>query len=315
MAGSRDDVRRFPRKATTASVSAAGRYGLLGSPGDHLRVTRSAGPKQSINFVTCHDGFTLNDLVSYNDKHNEANGENNRDGSDNNLSWNCGVEGPTILTPMVKALRNRQVKNFFTLELLSARHADAASWAMRCAEPRGATITPTARTSDISWFDWSFLERHGDIHRFVKGLIRFHQVRDVLAEGAALSLNQLLRQARIEWHGVGLKRPDWSDHSHSLAFTGIAAVVLDRHLHAHDRAKSLAVGVEAGQQTQRGDSRDLRILRGRFLLHGILNAYCEPLTSGLQRRCPPSIGRDGGAASIPRSTHPMISAHGSAHLS
>jgi isoamylase len=112
----------------------------------------------------------------------------------------------------------------------------------------------------------------------VKGLIRFHQVRDVLAEGAALSLNQLLRQARIEWHGVGLKRPDWSDHSHSLAFTGIAAVVLDRHLHAHDRAKSLAVGVKAGQQTQRGDSRDLRILRGRFLLHGILNAYWEPLT-------------------------------------
>src|SRR5262249_61929589 len=90
--------------------------------------------------------------------------------------------------------------------------------------------------------------------------------------------NQFLRRARSEWHGVGLKRPAGSAHSHSLAFTGIAAVVVDRPLRAHDRARTLAVGVEAGQQTQRGDRRDLRILRGRFLLHGILNAYWEPLT-------------------------------------
>jgi hypothetical protein len=122
----------------------------------------------------------------------------------------------------------------------------------------------------------SFLERHGDIHRFVKGLIRFHQLRDV--EEAALSLNQLLRRARIEWHGVALKRPDWRDHSHSLAFTGLVAVVLDHHFRAHDRARSPVVGVEALQQRQRGDGRRLRTLRGRFLLHGILNAYWEPLT-------------------------------------
>ena len=95
--------------------------------------------------------------------------------------------------------------------------------------------------SDISWFDWSLLERHADIHRFVKALNRFRQRRDVVAEGTALSLNQLLRRAHIEWHGVALNRPDWSDHSHSLAFT-------------------------------------LRSLRGRFLLHGMLNAYWEPLT-------------------------------------
>ena len=72
--------------------------------------TSSAKPKQSINFVTCHDGFTLNDLVSYNDKHNEANGEHNRDGADDNRSWNCGVEGPTD-DPAIEQLRNRQVKN------------------------------------------------------------------------------------------------------------------------------------------------------------------------------------------------------------
>jgi glycogen operon protein len=95
--------------------------------------------------------------------------------------------------------------------------------------------------SDISWLDWSLLEQHSDIHRFVKGLIGFRQRRDVVTEGAALSLNQLLHRARIEWHGVELNRPDWSDHSHSLAFT-------------------------------------LRSLHARFLLYGILNAYWEPLS-------------------------------------
>jgi isoamylase len=94
--------------------------------------------------------------------------------------------------------------------------------------------------SDLSWFDWTLLERHGDILRFVKALNAFRQRRDVLVEGAGLSLNQLLRRAGIDWHGVRLGRPDWSDHSHSLAFT-------------------------------------VETLRVRFLLHGIFNAYWEPL--------------------------------------
>ena len=268
----RDDVRRF-LKGDNGSVSGVAAR-ILGSPDIYGHKERE--PEQSINFVTCHDGFTLNDLVSYNDKHNEANGENNRDGSNNNLSWNCGVEGPTD-DPMVEALRNRQVKNFFTLELLSAGTPMLLMGDEVRRTQRGNN-NAYCQDSGISWFDWSFLERHRDIHRFVKGLIRFHQVRDVLAEGAALSLNQLLRWARIEWHGVALKRPDWSDHSHSLAFTGHVAVVLDRHFRAHDRAMSPVIDVEAGQQRQRGDRGGLRRLRSRFLLHGILNAYWEPLT-------------------------------------
>ena len=111
----RDDVRRF-LKGDNGTVSAVATR-LLGSPDIYGHEEREA--EQSINFVTCHDGFTLNDLVSYNDKHNEANGENNRDGSNDNLSWNCGVEGPTD-DPAIEALRNRQVKNFFALELLAA---------------------------------------------------------------------------------------------------------------------------------------------------------------------------------------------------
>jgi glycogen operon protein len=83
----------------------------MGSPDIYSHKDREA--EESINFITCHDGFTLNDLVSYNNKHNEANKEENRDGNDENLSWNCGVEGPTN-DPAVESLRNRQIKNFLT---------------------------------------------------------------------------------------------------------------------------------------------------------------------------------------------------------
>ena len=231
----RDDIRRF-LKGDNGSVSRVAAR-ILGSPDIYGHKEREA--EQSINFVTCHDGFTLNDLVSYNRKHNEANGENNRDGSDDNLSWNCGVEGSTD-DPRVGALRSRQVKNFFALELLSAGTPMLLMGDEVCRSQRGNN-NGYCQDSDISWFDWTLLERHADIHRFVKALIRFRQRRDVLAEVAALSLNQLLRRARIEWHGVALQRPDWSDHSHSLALT-------------------------------------LQSLHARFLLHGMLNAYWERLT-------------------------------------
>jgi isoamylase len=231
----RDDVRRFLR-GDNGSVSGVARR-ILGSPDLYGHEEREA--EQSINFVTCHDGFTLNDLVSYNHKHNEANGENNRDGSDDNFSWNCGVEGPTD-DLNVEALRNRQVKNFFALMLLAAGTPMLLMGDEVRRTQRGNN-NAYCQESDISWFDWSLLERHSHIHRFVKELNGFRQRRDASAERSALSLNQLLRRACIEWHGVALKRPDWSDHSHSLAFT-------------------------------------LRSLRGRFLLYGILNAYWEPLT-------------------------------------
>jgi isoamylase len=230
----RDDVRRF-LKGDNGSVPAVAAR-ILGSPDIYGHEEREA--EQSINFVTCHDGFTLNDLVSYNQKHNEANGENNRDGSDQNLSWNCGAEGPTD-DSAIEAMRNRQVKNFLALELLAAGTPMLLMGDEVRRTQRGNN-NAYCQDSDISWFDWSLLERHGDIHRFVKALNAFRQRRDVV-EGTALSLNQLLIQARIEWHGVRLKHPDWSYHSHSLAFT-------------------------------------LRSLRTRFLLHGMLNAYWEPLT-------------------------------------
>ena len=110
----RDDVRSFFRGEEDSVARLADR--LLGSPEIYGHKEREA--EQSVNFVTCHDGFTLNDLVSYNQKHNEANGEDNRDGANDNRSWNCGVEGPTD-DPAVEKLRNRQVKNFLTVTMLS----------------------------------------------------------------------------------------------------------------------------------------------------------------------------------------------------
>jgi glycogen operon protein len=206
--------------------------------------------------VTCHDGFTLNDLVTYNHKHNEANGENNRDGSDDNMSWNCGAEGPTD-DPAVEALRNRQVKNFVALELLSAG-TPMLLMGDEMRRTQGGNNNAYCQDSEINWLDWSLLERHGDIHRFVKGLNAFRQRRDVVVKGIGLSLNQLLHRARVQWHGVHLNEPDWSDHSHSLAVT-------------------------------------IQSLGARFLLHVMFNAYWEPLTfaippvgaeaGGAWRRC------------------------------
>src|SRR5438477_464963 len=110
----RDDVRSFFRGEPGTVTRMADR--LIGSPEIYAHKEREA--EQSVNFVTSHDGFTLNDLVSYNVKHNEANGENNRDGADDNRSSNCGVEGPTD-DPIIETLRNRQVKNFLTVTLLA----------------------------------------------------------------------------------------------------------------------------------------------------------------------------------------------------
>jgi isoamylase len=230
----RDDVRRF-LKGDDNSVSAVATR-LLGSP--DLYGHKEREPEQSVNFVTCHDGFTLADLVSYNQKHNEANGENNGDGSNDNLSWNCGAEGPTD-DPAIEALRNRQVKNFFTLQLIAAGTPMLLMGDEVRRTQRGNN-NAYCQDDDITWFDWTLVDKHKDIHRFVKELIAFRQRRDVLALDTALTLNQLLERAKLDWHGVALDAPDWSPHSHSLAFT-------------------------------------LRSLHGRFVLHCMLNAYWEPL--------------------------------------
>jgi glycogen operon protein len=209
----RDDVRGFLRGDPGTISRFASR--LLGSPDLYGHEERE--PEQSINFITCHDGFTLNDLVSYERKHNEANGEGNRDGSDHNLSWNCGVEGPTG-DPAIETLRNRQVKNFLALNLL-ALGAPMLLMGDEVRRSQGGNNNAYCRDNETSWFDWDLLERHADVRRFVRLLIAGRLQPDLALTDPAMTLNQLLGQARLEWHGVSLGKPDWGEDSHSLALT------------------------------------------------------------------------------------------------
>ena len=230
----RDDVRSFLRGEPGTVRRVADR--LIGSPDIYAHKGREA--EQSVNFVTAHDGFTLNDLVSYNDKHNEANGENNRDGADDNRSWNCGVEGPTA-DPVIEKLRNRQVKNFLTVTLLSIGMPMLLMGDEVRRTQRGNN-NAYCQDNETSWFDWTLVAKHADVHRFVTMLNQHRLLREIEPAQPHVSLDQVLRDARRAWHGVKLHQPDWRDSSHSLALT---AEVPGR----------------------------------RLLVHVILNAYSEPL--------------------------------------
>ncbi len=210
----RDDVRDFFRGEPGSLGRVADR--IVGSPEIYGHEAREA--EQSINFVTCHDGFTLNDLVSYNQKHNEANGEGNRDGANDNRSWNCGVEGPTN-DPSVEKLRNRQVKNFFTITMMSlgtpmilmgdeVRHTQLGNNNVYCHD------------NELNWFDWTRLEKHADVRRFVSLLAAHRSMRDMEHERNRVGLTAFLQAANKAWHGVKLDQPDWGDRSLSVALTG-----------------------------------------------------------------------------------------------
>ena len=230
----RDDARDFFRAAPGSAPRFADR--LVGSHEVYGHKGREA--EQSVNFVTCHDGFTLNDLVTYDRKHNEANGEGNRDGADDNRSWNCGVEGPTD-DPAVEALRNRQVKNFLTATMMSL---GVPMFVMgdEVRRTQSGNNNAYCRDDESTWFDWSLVEKYADVHRFVKLLLARRLLRDVTYEQQRTSLTELIARANKAWHGAKLHQPDWGDSSHSIAF-----------------------GVELRKEN--------------LTVHLILNAYWEPL--------------------------------------
>ncbi|HVN37311.1 MAG TPA: glycogen debranching protein GlgX [Myxococcota bacterium] len=209
----RDDVRRFLKSDDDSVVAFA--YRCFGSP--DLYGHEERGPEQSINFVTCHDGFTLNDLVSYNDKHNDANGEGGRDGSDTNLSWNCGIEGPTD-DPAIERLRALQVKNFLATTLLAVG-TPMLSMGDEIRRTQRGNNNAYCQDNEISWFDWTLVEKHRDLHRFVKTLVSQRLVISRELGVQDLSLNELLREGEIQLHGVRLNAPDRSRESHSFAVT------------------------------------------------------------------------------------------------
>jgi isoamylase len=207
----RDDVRSFFRGDEGSVAPMADR--LVGSPQIYGYKEREA--EESVNFVTCHDGFTLNDLVSYNQKHNELNGEYNRDGADDNRSQNWGVEGATD-DPMVEKLRSRQVKNFLTVTMVSLGLPMILMGDEVRRTQRGNN-NAYCQDNEISWFDWTLVAKHADVHRFVTLLSAQRLMAGFRPERQRQSLNQLLQEARRAWHGVRLGEPDWSVSSHSLA--------------------------------------------------------------------------------------------------
>jgi isoamylase len=236
----RDDVRAFFRGDAGMVRRMADR--IVGSPEMYGHKQREA--EQSVNFVTCHDGFTLNDLVSYNEKHNEANGENNRDGASENFSWNCGAEGPTN-DPAVEKLRNRQVKNHLMVTMVSLG-VPMILMGDEVRRTQGGNNNAYCQDNELSWFDWSRLTKHADVHRFVQLLIERRLLRDAGHEQRRVSLLALLDQAKKAWHGVKLFQPDWADNSHALA-----------------------LGAELKEEA--------------LSFHLILNAYWEPLTFELPK--------------------------------
>lgn len=209
----RDDIRSFFRSEDGMVPRLADRF--LGSPEVYGHKKREA--EQSVNFVTCHDGFTLNDLVSYEHKYNEANGDGNSDGSDDNRSWNCGVEGPTD-DPAIQKLRNKQVKNFLTATLL-AQGVPMVLMGDEVRRTQRGNNNAYCQDDETSWFDWGLLEKHADVHRFLKLLIARRLMRDTAAEQERKNLDQFLFEANKTWHGVKVGQADWSPSSHSLALS------------------------------------------------------------------------------------------------
>ena len=209
----RDDVRRYLRGDSGLVSNFATR--MLGSP--DLYGANGKKPTRSINFVTCHDGFTLNDLVSYSTKHNENNRQENQDGSNENYSANYGIEGPSD-DPGIERIRLRQIKNALAITLCSigvpmilmgdeARRSQAGNNNAFCQD------------NELSWLNWELVERHSDLHRFTKLLIQRRLSPVTSGYRQASSLAEFLGRAKVEWHGTKLGQPDWGFDSHTLSFT------------------------------------------------------------------------------------------------
>ncbi|MFO0806557.1 MAG: glycogen debranching protein GlgX [Gemmataceae bacterium] len=211
----RDDARDFFRGEPGSVTRFADR--MVGSHEVYGHKSREA--EQSVNFVTCHDGFSLNDLVSYNGKHNEANKEENRDGANDNKSWNCGVEGPTD-DPAIEALRNRQVKNFLATTFLSLG-VPMIVMGDEVRRTQHGNNNAYCHDDENNWFDWSLVQKHADVYRFLKVLLDRRMLRDVSHEEKRMSLTELIARAEKRWHGVKQNQPDWAEHSHAIAFNAV----------------------------------------------------------------------------------------------
>ncbi len=210
----RDDVRRFWRGEQNTTCALATR--ICGSADLYEHSGRL--PSHSLNFITCHDGFTLWDLVSYNQKHNDANGEHNRDGMDDNASWNCGAEGPTI-DPDINRLRKRQAKNLLTTLMIS-QGVPMILGGDEFLRTQKGNNNAWCQDNEISWVDWRLREANADFHRFTSMLIALRKRHPALRRRSFFRgvgpHNNL--PPDVIWHGVEPFQPDFSHSSRTLAF-------------------------------------------------------------------------------------------------
>jgi glycogen operon protein len=208
----RDNVRKFLKgdPGMTRAIASA----LLGSPD----LYRARGPIASINFITAHDGFTLLDLVSYNDKHNEGNCEPGDNGTNDNQSWNSGVEGPTD-KPAINELRRRRIKNAIAL-LMVSQGVPMILMGDEMGRTQGGNNNAYCQDSEFNWLDWSLLGCNSDLFHFFKACITFRRAHPVLRNGYFLRGEDYLKKGYpdLTWHGVRIGKPDWSEQSRTLAF-------------------------------------------------------------------------------------------------
>ncbi len=207
----RDDIRRFVKGDAGMVPALADR--VSGSADLYRESGRE--PYHSINFVTCHDGFTLADLVSYNDKHNLANGEGNRDGANDNASWNCGVEGPTR-DPSIQALRDRQARNLAAL-LLLAHGTPMILAGDEIGRSQKGNNNGYCQDNELSWIPWELEESNDSLLRFFRNLIAFRRSHAILRRSSYVR-DQTRRDVETVWHGVELHKPDWNFESRLLAW-------------------------------------------------------------------------------------------------
>ena len=199
----RDDVRRFWR----GDAGMVGRFASRICGSSDLYRGSGKGPECSINFVTCHDGFTLNDLVSYARKHNEANGEHNRDGADENYSANYGVEGESG-DPAIEAIRARQIKNFL-LTLAISRGVPMLLAGDEFRRTQRGNNNAYCQDNETSWVDWSLRQRHDEIVRFTRNVLALRRAHPVLRRESLLQRrgHPLVRSPRRE-PGLARRRPE-----------------------------------------------------------------------------------------------------------
>ncbi|WP_164102827.1 glycogen debranching protein GlgX [Candidatus Laterigemmans baculatus] len=200
----RDTARKF-LKGDMGQVSEMS-LRLQGSPDLYY----GRGTAASINFLTCHDGFTLRDLVSYNEKHNEANGESNRDGANDNESWNCGAEGATD-DRLVESLRLRQMKNAATL-LMVSQGIPMILMGDEVGRTKQGNNNTYCHDNELNWFNWWQVEENAELQRFFQKIIAFRHAHPVLRSRDHLRHADWVGSGvpDISWHGTRAWEPDWS---------------------------------------------------------------------------------------------------------